>query len=303
MRLLFAALAALMALAQQPGTRVLLDAHNCYPYEGKWPDRIDRALQLDLPIAIEQDLYWHVGRSVVAHDKPQSSDLPDLKTHFFERIRPLVEKALAEPRRDQWPLIVLNLDFKTNEPEHHAAVWNTLGEYEAWLTTAPKKNARSEPEPLEWGPVLVLTGAAADQEVSFYEQLREGDRLRLFGAAATVKGQLPGFVTNYRRWWNNPWSVVEEGGQPKAGAWTKADQTRLNALVAHARKQGLWLRFYTLNGHTAAEGVRQGWSKGYNFGSLEAARLRWKAAIAAGVDFIATDQYEEFAAELAKTPR
>ena len=33
----------------------------------------------------------------------------------------------------------------------------------------------------------------------------------------------------------------------------------------------------------------------YNFGSLEAVRHRWRAAIAAGVDFVATDQYEEFA--------
>ena len=38
-----------------------------------------------------------------------------------------------------------------------------------------------------------------------------------------------------------------------------------------------------------------GWSPGYNFTSLDAARVRWRAAIAAGVDFVATDQYEEFA--------
>src|SRR2546430_10379614 len=28
----------------RPGTRVLLDAHNCYPYYEWWFDRIDRAL-------------------------------------------------------------------------------------------------------------------------------------------------------------------------------------------------------------------------------------------------------------------
>ncbi len=33
----------------------------------------------------------------------------------------------------------------------------------------------------------------------------------------------------------------------------------------------------------------------YNFGSHEAVILRWKAAIAAGVNFIATNQYEELA--------
>jgi len=41
-----------------------------------------------------------------------------------------------------------------------------------------------------------------------------------------------------------------------------------------------------------------GWFHNYNFGSLEAARLRWRAAIRAGVDFVAVDQYEDFAAEL-----
>ena len=33
-------------------------------------------------------------------------------------------------------------------------------------------------------------------------------------------------------------------------------------------------------------------SRGYDFGSLDAARLRWRAAIVDGVDYLATDQYE-----------
>jgi hypothetical protein len=37
-----------------------------------------------------------------------------------------------------------------------------------------------------------------------------------------------------------------------------------------------------------------GYAPGYNFGSQDAARIRWRAAVDAGVDFIATDQYEEF---------
>ena len=35
----------------RPGTRVLLDAHNCYPYYEWWFDRIDRALSGALPLA------------------------------------------------------------------------------------------------------------------------------------------------------------------------------------------------------------------------------------------------------------
>ena len=37
----------------------------------------------------------------------------------------------------------------------------------------------------------------------------------------------------------------------------------------------------------------RGWDVGYNFGSRDAARLRWRVELAAGVDLIATDQYED----------
>ena len=55
---LAAAVAAQTPAGYEPGRRVLLDAHNAYPYEGRWSDRIDRALATGLPLAIEQDLVW-----------------------------------------------------------------------------------------------------------------------------------------------------------------------------------------------------------------------------------------------------
>ena len=61
----------------------------------------------------------------------------------------------------------------------------------------------------------------------------------------------------------------------------------------HAHQQGFWIRFYTLDGFTAADD--QGWDKNYNFGSRDAVLARWQAAWDARVDFIATDQYEELA--------
>src|SRR5437016_5324372 len=104
--------------------------------------------------------------------------------------------------------------------------------------------------------------------------------------------------TNYRRWWNNSWYAVEEGGQHQAGEWTAADDARLRALVDHAHKLGYWIRFYTLDGF--APGEDKGWGEGYNFGSREAVQARWKAAQAAGVNLIATDQYEDLAAAMKK---
>lgn len=301
-----------------PGQRVLLDAHNAYPYEGRFGDRIDRGLATGLPVAIEQDLIWRPrsdggGDSVVAHDVEHSGDAPTFERYFFERVRPLMERALAEGDRARWPVLVLNLDFKTTEPAHLEAVWQTLGTYEAWLTTAPRTDTPDRPAPLTVGPLLVLTGTSAAQAARFHDAVPVSERLRLFGAIdvpaapgpdATARAEALARMPpetlivrhsgNYRRWVNFPWGVVEAGGPPRAGAWTDADDRRLRALVNRAHGEGLWIRFYTLNGH--ADAGNQGWFAGYNFGTSEAVARRWRAAHEAGVDFIATDQYEAFAA-------
>lgn len=307
-----------------PGARVLLDAHNCYPDGERWADRIDRAIATGLPLAIEQDLVWWTdpatgkARSIVSHGEPFTGREPSLETHFFERIRPLVERALREDRRDTWPLIVLNLDLKSNEPEHHAAIWETLGRYASWLTTAERVADATRPMPLDVKPVLVLTGSAAEQQVAFHDRVPVGERLRLFGAipvdveAKVGRGReavpkLAGLrpdeliasgASNYRRWVNFPWAVVERGGQVEAGEWTPDDGARLAALTTRAHALGLWIRFYTLNGHASTDD--RGWTRSYNFGSPDAARARWRAARDAGVDFIATDQYEALAQLLAR---
>lgn len=276
----------------EPGTRVLLDAHNAYPYQGRWTDRLDRALSTGMPLAIEQDLVWHDGRSIVSHGEPFTGDEPTLEQHFFERIRPLMEAALKGQRRQQWPLITLNLDLKTDEPEHHRALWDTLGRYESWLTTAVRTGSPDDISGLHPGPLLVLTGDSAAQERAFHDDVPIGRALRLFGA--TDRTAPAPRRTNYRRWINYSWKAVEPEGQPLAGAWTWDDEARLERLVRSAHAAGLWIRFYTLNGHAPAD-ASGGWSDGYNFASLAAARERWDAAIRTGVDFIATDQYEALA--------
>jgi hypothetical protein len=278
----------------EPGRRVLLDAHNAYPYQGQWADRIDRALATGLPLAIEQDLVWHPStRSIVSHGEPFTGHEPTLRD-FFERIRPIVEEALNGRSREPWPLITLNLDFKDSYPEHLAAIWRVLGDYEHWLTTAARGADVGPIQPLRVGPVLVLTGANPAQQIAFHDDVPVGSRLRLFGAVQ------PGGLraTNYHRWSNNAWSAVEPEGQNNAGDWTDEDNDRLRKLVDSAHQAGLWIRFYTLNGHSTEQGERMGWSPTYSFGSIEAARRRWRAAIAARVDFIATDQYEQFDAAL-----
>jgi glycerophosphoryl diester phosphodiesterase len=128
-----------------------------------------------------------------------------------------------------------------------------------------------------------------------------GGKLRLFGAVHRTGPAASTTKTNYRRWSNNPWSVVEPEGQPKAGSWTAEDASRLDKAVRTAHDAGLWIRFYTLDGFDPLD-ESSGWSQSYNFGSTDRARERWRAAIAAGVDFVAVDQYEEFARVLHAAP-
>jgi hypothetical protein len=297
--------------------RVVLDAHNCYPYDGKYQDRIDIALKTGLPVAIEQDLAWYVdpntgeGRSLLIHGEKPNGTEPNMRDYFFERVRPIVEKALKENKRDKWPLITLNLDFKTDEPAHHRSVLKLLGEYQSWLTTAPRTETPEVRAPLDWKPVLVLTGVAPAQQVTFHDEVPVGGRILLFGAGVVTSRQavtpveqlIPAAATNYRRWCNSPWSIVEAGGQNKSGDWSSADEARLKAIMARARQLGYWMRLYTLNGHEPAVGIAAGWTASYNFGSLAEAKKRWRASVDAGVDYIATDQYEEFAPFVKKSKK
>ena len=315
-------LAAGVLCAQTPAldflnhNKPMLDAHNCYPYSGKWTDRLDRALSTGYPVGIEQDLAWGIdkatgkGRPVVSHSPKTTGDEPTLREHFFEHVRPRIERALRENDRGRWPLITVHFDFKDNRPELLRAVWDLLGDYESWITSARKTSDASVLSPFEAGPLLVLTEDNDAQEEAFYTSLPVGAKMRLFGSAHTAplsaksmeermrlavtvppEQLLTEKPTNYRRWWNSSWYVVEEGGQRKAGDWTAADNARLVALVDHAHRQGFWIRFYTIDGFTEDE--NRGWDQGYNFGSRDAAALRWKAALAAGVNLIATDQFED----------
>src|ERR1700761_7002062 len=173
------------AVAQQvpaPGSRTLMDAHNCYPYYEWWSDRIDRALSAGTPLAIEQDLAWYTNPktgkswSIVTHGAPLSPNSPTMEHYFFDKVRPIVEQALKEGNHGNWPLITLNLDFKDNKPEHLAAVLALLHKYQPWLTTAVKGAKESDVQPLDLKPILVLTGEADAQQTVFYDQLKAGDR-------------------------------------------------------------------------------------------------------------------------------
>ena len=180
----------------------MLDAHNAYPQNDRWRDRIDRALSTGVPVAIEQDLYWAKNREgnfeiLVAHDKSELDRAPTLDTYFFQRIRPLMERALAEQRRDTWPLIVLNLDFKQNDAPLLDAVYTLLGKYDAWLTTAPRTSTPEVAAPLP------LSHCSCCKHQRGLRALRDAipvGQLRAFGAIRRPPRQAPPTTSAQRTW-------------------------------------------------------------------------------------------------------
>src|SRR5260370_1456987 len=126
--LVLCALAGATMCAQPPAldflnhNRPVLDAHNCYPYQGRWTDRIERALKTGFPVAIEQDIAWAKRRPVLSPTDKTTSAEPTLREHFFERVRPIVEKALGRTRSKKCPrsvgsaLVVLSVWLTTGRP-------------------------------------------------------------------------------------------------------------------------------------------------------------------------------------------
>ena len=278
-----------------PGERVLFEAHNCYPYNGLWNNRIDKALDAGFPLAIEMDVMWYVnketneGRLVVAHSEPLTGEEPTLKEYFFERVRPYMENALASEDKKDWPLITLNInDIRSNSPEAFAEVWALTETYQSWLCTAPKNATPDSLAPMNIKPLLILSGSGRHEMKQFYDAIPEDGNLRIFGSGNPKEN-----ADNFRRWINYSWSAVEPEGQSKATAWNEEKEKRLRGLVKDAHEHSYWIRFYSLNGHPVTATARLGLSPGYNFGDLDTVKVRWEKAKAASVDFIATDQIEE----------
>ena len=105
-----------------PGARTLMLAHNAYPDEGKYGDRLDRVISAGVPFVVEEDLVWVNGKSLLIHnEKLADADSPTLESYFFPKVKPIIEKAMKEGnKKGDWPLITLYLDIK-NDPEEHLA--------------------------------------------------------------------------------------------------------------------------------------------------------------------------------------
>jgi hypothetical protein len=299
-----------------PGSRIQVLAHNAYPDHGKYADRLDRAVAAGVPFVVEEDLAWINGQSLLIHGaKNASADDPTLETYFFPKVKPVIEKALQQGDKKNWPLVTLYLDIKNDPPEHLEAINKVLDKYDAWLTTAVKGSDISIQAPLDLKPMMVLVEDKQNdiKQKFFYDDLPAGGKIRVFGSvpkpdpnpgkklgkqeaidrmiAVDPEQIVTTHADNYHRWWGNDWAYIEKGGEQNASDWTPQDNARLEKFVRYGHRLGYFVSFYCIDGFTDTD--NQGWEAEYNFGSHDAALLRWKAAIKAKADFISTDQYEE----------
>jgi hypothetical protein len=300
-----------------PGARTLMLAHNAYPDEGKYGDRLDRAIAGGVPFVVEEDLNWINGRSLlIHHEKAAAEDSPTLESYFFPKVKPIVEKALKEGNKGDWPLITLYLDIKNDPEEHLEAISKVLDKYDGWLTKAVKSDDMSKQAPLELKPMMVILEDKQNdiKQAFFYDRVPVGSKFRAFGSAVKfddnpnklprtaraervaglLKIQPEQMLTkkadNWRRWFGVDWNFIELCG-PTHAEWNAATAARMKHFVEYGHSLGYVVSLYEVNGFTDAQ--NQGWTAEYNFGSQDAAEMRWKALIAAHADFIATDQYED----------
>jgi len=326
-----AALAASLAVAAavhstfEPGARTLMLAHNAYPEDGKYGDRLDRAISAGVPFVVEEDLVWVDGRSLIIHNqKAVSPDAPTLESYFFPKVASIVDKALKEGNKGNWPLITLYLDIKNDPVEHLEAISKVLDKYDAWLTKAAKTDDITKQSPLELKPMMVILEDKQNdiKQSFFYGRVPVGGKIRAFGSAVkfddnpthlprSAKAErlanllkidpeqlLTKRADNWRRWFGTDWNFIELCGPTHGNDWNVATEARVKKFVEYGHRLGYLVSFYHINGFATDQ--NQGWTDEYNFGSREAAMLRWNAAVAAHADFIATDQYEEVAQVIRK---
>jgi hypothetical protein len=318
--------AATAANSFAPGSRVVILSHNAYPDHGKYADRLDRAIASGVPFATEQDLAWVDGKSVEIHGAKNvgGGDDPTLETYFFPKVKPIIEKALQEGNKGNWPLVTLYLDIKNDPPEHLQAIQQVLDKYDGWLTTARKTADIATQSPLELKPMMVLVEDKQNdiKQKFFYDEVPVGGKIRVFGTATKFDENptnlpkekkeeaiallstfdpeqlVPHKADNYHRWFGTNWAFIEKGGETGAGEWNAKSEERLKKFVDYGHRMGYFVGVYCLDGYTEAE--NQGWDKDYNFGSKAKVMPRWQAAVRAHVDFISTDQMEEVAAVMKK---
>jgi hypothetical protein len=285
------------AFTDGPTRPLPISAHNCYAENRTDNPRLTEALALGID-NIEIDLGWDdvAGQLIVGHDatprpgiaypRLETSLIPALKSHF------------KAGRPDGAPT-VLTIDWKTGRPEAVRQFKDLLDAHPDWFSSAPK----ATDSPLTVRRLTVCFSGSEAAKNAYDASIPDGGTYRAFRDRvvsgryeANVEAYIPGPSTAYLRFLAFHWGAIEQGGPASAGEWTRAEADRLMALMDLAHRRGFRVRLYSLNGHTGPAGG------GYRFADDEAAKVRWKAAAAAGVDWVAGDEYREMVDTLRAVP-
>jgi hypothetical protein len=253
----------------------LYNAHNCYPEKGQYRDRLERARQAGLR-AVEIDVTWSEQRrrTVISHEKTPSGGEPTLKEYFWKAVEPELRRL---PRgQAAW---LLQIDFKIDHPAVIEEVYRDLDRRRRLLTRFGDQ--------VDYGPLTVMLTGDNAAIASFEKRSRGNGPYLAMANREPVERQYQDNVTAYfdadatpfYRVFNLEWVHLEPDREARrSGPLPESARTRLRALAELARQKGYWLRTWTLNEST--------------FGGREGLLERWRAAREAGVDMIATDEYE-----------
>jgi hypothetical protein len=285
--------------ADGPPRPLPISAHNCYTTNRTDNPRLAEALGLGID-NIEIDLGWDeaASRLIVGHDATPRPGVayPSIETSLI----PALEAHWKTPRPDGAPS-VLTIDWKTSKPEAVSQFKALLDAHPDWFSSAPK----SSDSPLSVRRLTVCFSGSEAAKDAYDAMIPSGGTYRAFrdrviGAGARYEDDVATYIpepsTPYHRFLAFHWGAVERGGPAFAGEWTPAEADRLRALMTLAHGRGFRVRLYSLNGHTGAL------LGGYRFADDQAARVRWSAAAAAEVDWIAGDEYKAMANALRVVP-
>src|SRR5262249_38231771 len=111
-------------------------------------------------------------------------DSPTIESYFFPKVAPIMEKALKEGNKGNWPLITLYLDIKNDPEEHLEAISKVLDKYDSWLTKAVKTADIAKQSPLELKPMIVILEDKQNdiKQSFFYDRVSVGSKIHTFGS-------------------------------------------------------------------------------------------------------------------------
>ena len=243
------------------------------------------------------------GRSLMIHTaKAASADSPTLESYFFPKVSAIIEKALKEGNKGNWPLITLYLDIKNDPEEHLQAIDKVLDKYDGWLTKAVKTADIAKMSPLELKPMMVILEDKQNdiKQAFFYDRIPVGGKFRAFGSAVkfddnpnklpnTARAERYGWpaevqpeqlltrrADNYHRWFGTDWDFIELCGPTHGSDWNAATEARLKKFVDYGHSLGYLVSFYEVNGFT--DRTKPGLDRRVQFRfAAKRRRLRWNA--------------------------